>query len=186
MIVIYTADILPGQTRPDFDAGCLKLHIEEAFLVSVPSEDLEHHLQDKIIKGLPLTEEEQMQFIILPLTYKGKDAKRDSIRRCFQLAKRIENETIQTFLLSGMLVFSDKIISSEESRDIKRWIMMTKVGQLFEEEKLAYAKEESERTKKEMAVKMLQKGYPVREIADIIQGLSLDEILELGKNIKQQ
>ena len=33
---------------------------------------------------------------------------------------------------------------------------------------------------------MLQKGYPVREIADIIQGLSLDEILELGKNIKQQ
>lgn len=63
---------------------------------------------------------------------------------------------------------------------------MTKVGQLFEEEKLAYAKEESERTKKEMAVKMLQKGYPVREIADIIQGLSLDEILELGKNIKQQ
>lgn len=186
MIVIYTADILPGQTRPDFDAGCLKLHIEEAFLVSVPSEDLEHHLQDKIIKGLPLTEEEQMQFIILPLTYKGKGAKRDSIRRCFQLAKRIENETIQTFLLSGMLVFSDKIISSEESRDIKRWIMMTKVGQLFEEEKLAYAKEESERTKKEMAVKMLQKGYPVREIADIIQGLSLDEILALGKNIKQQ
>ena len=67
---------------------------------------------------------------------------------------------------------------------------MTKVGQLFEEEKLAYAKEESERTRqktnKEMAVKMLQKGYPVHEIADIIQGLSLDEILELGKNIKQQ
>ena len=68
--------------------------------------------------------------------------------------------------------------------------MMTKVGQLFEEEKLAYAKEESERTRqkmnKEMAVKMLQKGYPVREIADIIQGLSLDEILALEKNIKQQ
>lgn len=64
--------------------------------------------------------------------------------------------------------------------------MMTKIGQLFEEEKLAYAKEESERTKKEMAVKMLQKGYPVREIADIIQGLSLDEILALEKNIKQQ
>ena len=63
---------------------------------------------------------------------------------------------------------------------------MTKIGQLFEEEKLAYAKEESERTKKEMAVKMLQKGYPVREIADIIQGLSLDEILALEKNIKQQ
>ena len=56
---------------------------------------------------------------------------------------------------------------------------MTKVGQLFEAEKLAYAKEESERTRqkmnKEMAVKMLQKGYPVREIADIIQ-LSLIHI----------
>ena len=33
---------------------------------------------------------------------------------------------------------------------------MTKVSQLFEEEKLAYAKEESERTKKEMAVKMVE------------------------------
>lgn len=60
--------------------------------------------------------------------------------------------------------------------------MMTKVGQLSEEEKLAYAKEESERTKKEMAATMLQKGYPIREIADIIQGLSLDEILALKKH----
>ena len=59
---------------------------------------------------------------------------------------------------------------------------MTKVGQLSEEEKLAYAKEESERTKKEMAATMLQKGYPIREIADIIQGLSLDEILALKKH----
>lgn len=32
MIVIYTADIVPGQTNPSMDVGCLQFSLEEAFL----------------------------------------------------------------------------------------------------------------------------------------------------------
>ncbi len=35
-----------------------------------------------------------------------------------------------------MLVFSDKVTARKDSKRIKEWLMLTKVGQLFEEEKL--------------------------------------------------
>ena len=40
-----------------------------------------------------------------------------------------------TFILTGLLVFTDKIIDDELSVKIKEWIRMTKVGRLFEAEK---------------------------------------------------
>lgn len=42
---------------------------------------------------------------------------------------------MQIFLLSGLLVFTDKVIAKEDSERIKRWINMTQVGRLYEEEK---------------------------------------------------
>ena len=76
-----------------------------------------------------------MQFVIHPLIYPGKEQKQEAIRKCFELAKKISSPEIQTFLLSGLLVFTDKVIAKQDSERIKRWINMTKVGQLFEEEK---------------------------------------------------
>ena len=179
MIVIYTADIEPKQTRAVFDVGCLKLQIEEVFLLSIDSEKIEECLKKKVKNRETLTEEEQMQFVILPLTYKGKEAKQKCIQRCFQMAKEIIDEKVQVFVLSGILTFTDKVISKEDSRRIKRWIMMTKVGQLFEEEKLEYAKEEVLK----IAEKMLKKGYPIQEITEIVQGVTEEELenLQSGK-----
>ena len=76
-----------------------------------------------------------MQFVILPLVYAGKAAKQQCIRRCFELAKRIESSQMQIFLLSGLLAFTDKVIAKEDSERIKRRINMTQVGRLYEEEK---------------------------------------------------
>ena len=120
-----------------------------------------------------------MQFVILPLTYKGKEAKQKCIQRCFQMAQEIIDEKVQVFVLSGILTFTDKVISKEDSRRIKRWIMMTKFGQLFEEEKLEYAKEEVLK----IAEKMLKKGYPIQEITEILQGVTEEELenLQSGK-----
>ena len=66
--VIYTADIKPEKTQAIFDVGCLQLQTEEAFLSIIDSEKTEIQLEEKIKNGKPLTEEEQMKFIILPLT----------------------------------------------------------------------------------------------------------------------
>ncbi|MBS6194098.1 MAG: hypothetical protein KH828_00775 [Clostridiales bacterium] len=63
MIVIYTADIEPEQTRPRMDIGCLQFQLEEAFLTKLDSEIIEYGIRKKILSGEPLTEEEQMKFI---------------------------------------------------------------------------------------------------------------------------
>ena len=40
------------------------------------------------------------------------------------------------FVLSGVITFADKIIEPDFARRVEEWIKMTKVGRLFEEEKL--------------------------------------------------
>lgn len=166
MIVIYTADIKPEKTQAIFDVGCLQLQ----------------------------TEEEQMKFIILPLTYQGKEEKQKCIQRCFALAREVEDVKVQTFILSGMLVFSDKVVTREDSKRIREWIMLTKVGQLFEEEKLEYAKkaveeavlevrkeaeEATEKEKRNTAAKLLKKGFSTAEILEVIEGMTAEEVEKL-------
>ena len=80
------------------------------------------HVQRKIHSGEILSDEEQMQFIILPLVHKTKEEMQDCIVRCFEMAKKIDSPEIQRFLLSGLIVFTDKVIRREDSERIKRWI----------------------------------------------------------------
>ena len=51
-----------------------------------------------------------MKLIILPLTYKGKEKKRQAVKEAVELAKQIVDKEEKTFVLSGILVFADKII----------------------------------------------------------------------------
>lgn len=120
MIVIYTADIEPRQTQPVLDVGCLRLQVEEAFLCEMDWEETERELAKKIKEHEPLTAEDQMRFIVLPLTHKGKQEKQECIRRCFSLARKVADVKVQTFILSGMLVFSDKVITKEDSKQKNR------------------------------------------------------------------
>lgn len=60
------------------------------------------------------------------------------------LAKEVSDEKECLFVLSGMLVFADKIIDSEISRQVKEWIRMTKIGKLYEQEKIEYANKQRE------------------------------------------
>ncbi len=47
MAVIYTADVLPGQTETVFDAGALSFHIEPAFLSSLDSGEIKKRFPEK-------------------------------------------------------------------------------------------------------------------------------------------
>lgn len=194
MIVIYTGDVKKGSTEPKLDTGCLQFIVEEVFLSELNAIKIENALTESIEKNGILTDKEQMQFVILPLIYAGKERKQETIRRCFELAKKIHSSEMQRFLLSGLLVFTDKVIAKEDSERIKRWINMTKVGQLFEEEKQeALRKLEEEKNQeikkikkeKKAAVKessrtiarrMLEKGMEPSEIWSIIPNLSYKEI----------
>lgn len=183
------------------DIGCLQFTVEEVFLSELNGTEIEDTLTDKIRSTGILNEEEQMQFVILPLIYAGKKEKQECIRRCFELAKEIKFPEMQIFLLSGLLVFTDKVIEQEDSESIRRWIKMTKVGRLFEEEKLeALRKLEKEKeqekkeaikeakretakqTAKQTACRMLKGGIPIAEIQKFITNLSYEEIAALNKS----
>lgn len=183
MLVIYTADVSPKQTSSRLDTGCLQFELEEAFLLKLDSAAIEAGLQGKLTRREALTPEDQMKFIILPLTHKGTPAKQDCIRRCFDMAKEIEDESLQTFLLSGLLTFSDKIITEEDSHRIKEWIRMTKVGRLFELERLEYGKQIETETARDIAAKLLQRGDSVESVSSIIPLLSKEEVEALLESI---
>ena len=139
MVVIYTADVLPGQTDTVFDAGALSYRIEPAFLSSLDSEEIKKRLSEKIAAKERLSDEDLMRFIVLPLAYKSTEKKKEALKEMIALAKEISDEKECMFVLSGMLVFADKIIDSEISRQVKEWICMTKIGKLYEQEKIEYA-----------------------------------------------
>lgn len=143
MIVIYTADI--EQAEDEFHAGCLTLRLEQAYLRKVDSKSIRDVLEKKLEDGVPLSDDELMQFIMLPLTYKGKEAKRVAVKDAVYLAKKITDKKNQMFVLSGILVFADKIIDARTADQIKEVIRMTQVAQLLLEEGRDKGREE-ERT----------------------------------------
>ena len=132
-----------------------------------------------------------MQFVILPLIYKGIEEKQNCIQRCFEMGKKIESREIQTFVFTGLLVFTDKVIRKEDSEKIRRWLEMTKVGQIIEEEKQQaiaevwrQADEEKERAIHEVAKDvnhstarmMLACGISIDQILECIDGLTRGEL----------
>ncbi len=205
MIVIYTADIAPGQTRSNLDIGCLQFQLEEAFLTELDSVKIEDGIREKLNRGESLTAEEQMQFIILPLTYRGREKKEACIRRCFDMAKQVEDAQEQVFILSGILVFADKVIDNEDSKEMREWIMMTKVSKLFEEEKIEYGrkvaaevsekaakatKEAVEKATRENEIgivkRMLSNGIPLEQVKAVVTILTEEEVKDLQKEVKRQ
>lgn len=187
MIVIYTADVEKNNTEDILDVGCLKLEIESAYLSEINKEEISLRLKSKVNKGIQLSEEELMEFIILPLAYKGNDSKNNAIKEAIDMAKKIQEDDIKIFLLSGIAVFADKVIKAEYAAEIRRLLGMTKVGQLFENEiKLSYEKgrekevfgsvqdgdysiergaEKLNLSIEEFEEKMLKAGYRIPEIA---------------------
>ncbi len=134
----------PGQTETAYDAGTLSYHIEPAFLSSLDSDGIKKRISEKIHAQEHLSDEELMEFIILPLTYKSTETKKKELEEMISLAKKISDEKESLFVLSGMVVFADKIIDSGISRQVKEWIRMTKVGKLYEQEKIEYANRQRE------------------------------------------
>ena len=98
------------------------------------------------------------------------------------MTKKVSDERVQLFLLSGLLVFADKVIDQDDSRRMKEWIKMTKVAKLFEEEKIAYGEQLAKEKEQEMAEKMLQNGIPADIVLRIVTVLTKEEVARLQKN----
>ena len=134
MIVIYTADVMPNQVKTEFDRGGIKIQITPAFLSELPSDEIKKKLTRKIENGEELADEDILELILLPLTYRTKEKKREMAKEAVMLALQIKDEDREIFALSGILVFSEKVIDSETSEKVREMLKMTKIQKLYEEE----------------------------------------------------
>lgn len=181
IIILYTSDVERADAL--LDIGCLKFTIEQAFLTTLDTEQILKNLGEKINDGKPLNEREQMELIILPLTVKGNVKKQTLLVTVVELARKLSDETCRTFVLAGILTFSDKIINNELADSIRREIHMLKVEKIIFEEGLEAGLIQGEQdTKKKFVIKMLKCGLSIEEISKYTE-LSLDTIVDLKKQI---
>ena len=197
MVVIYTGDITREQVSCTYNIGAVKMYMECAYLSELNSEEIFQRLKRKVEQNEMLNDEELMDFIIFPLSYRKKEEKRENIRKTIELATRIKDRRQQLFTMAGILAFTDKIIDHEAANQIRRVIEMTQVAQIFEEEKrqaltqVAQIFEEEKRqalkdTSRQIVIRMIKKDYPSKEIAALVSNYSQDDVEELRKELEAE
>ncbi len=135
MIVIYTGDIQREKVSSEYQIGAVRIRTEPAFLAELDADSIQRRLKDKVERNEMLTDEELMELIILPLSYRKKEEKEKRIRETVEMAVKIQDRSQQVFTLAGILAFTDKVIDRETANKIRRAIEMTQVAMIFEEEK---------------------------------------------------
>ena len=148
-----------------------ELRMEQVLVKNLPAEEISQRIGGKLKDGRDLTEQELMQLIILPLSGKGREAKQKWIQQVISFAKQMKDEEEQKFVLSGLLVVSDKFISKEDSEIIRREITMTKVGKMIYEEGME--KGERNGMKKGME-KGMEKGRKEERLIAVLNMLKLN------------
>ena len=198
MIVIYTGDVEHADNV--LETKCFRLNMEHVFVSHLPGEEIYQEIKHKLENGERLTEQEFMRLIILPLAEKGKEKKQKRVEEVVELAKMIEDDIADcladylrgegaasaTDICAGVLVCSDKFIDKDYAKGIRRYLGMTKVFQLFEEEKqeavLQAAKAAAQKEKQQTAVRMLEGGEDFGSIM-MYTRLTKEEIEEIRQNM---
>jgi len=153
------------------DLGGLRIQLEQIYLSKFDTDLLYSELKAKVMAKERLSDEDIMRFIILPLTQPDKKRKQELIENTVSLAKQIEDDAQQAFILAGILTATNKFIDPEYSKKVKEWLKMTKVARLLIDE----GREEE---KIEIAKSMYSEGIGI-EIIERVTKLPMDKIKEL-------
>lgn len=137
LVVIYTGDVKSAE--PVFETNCITLRMEQAFLSHIDGEAAFDTIRQKVGSGTPLEDDDLMKLVILPLTIPGTEGKQMMLEKVVELAEQVKDNEQQIFILSGVIVASDKFINREYLEQIRRRINMTQLGQMYEKEKIEYA-----------------------------------------------
>ena len=137
LVVIYTGDVKCAE--PVFETNCITLRMEQAFLSHIDGEAAFDTIWQKVGSGALLEDDDLMNLVILPLTIPGVEGKQAMLEKVVELAEQVKDNEQQIFILSGVIVASDKFINREYLEQIRRRINMTQLGQMYEKEKIEYA-----------------------------------------------
>ena len=193
MIVIYTADVEKGSTKPLLVMGDVTIRVTESFLIGMDPKEIKDTLCSKLDRNEPLTNEDIMRLAIYPLTYKGKKAKQKAVTEAIDIAERIPDERMLLDAMKFILVFSDIVISKKDAQRIKRRFTMTQVERMYEEEKEQAveaavkatekaAKKKAADNMKEVAMNLLRMGDAVDKVIQCT-GLSRRTVQALAAKI---
>ena len=160
--VIYTGDIKKADA--EYDVGALRIRIEQVFLSRFNTDEMYSELKAKIDAKIPLSDDDVMRFIVLPLTQPDKTRKQKLIEDTIDLAKQVQDEHQQLFIMAGIITATNKFIDAEYMKSVKEWIKMTKIARLFEEEKIAAVNENDRNVRKQIARNMLMRGDDILEV----------------------
>jgi uncharacterized protein (DUF2267 family) len=176
IVVIYTGDI---EAAPDtLDLDSLKIKVKQVFLKKYNGEAIFEAVKSKIEAGIPLTEDETIQFIISPLT-KIKIDRQRFIQDCITLAKKIQDEEKRLFVIAAIAVAVDKFVDRAYIQNVKGWLKMTKLAQLYEEEKIDAVKANT----KAVAKNLLLMNLDVLNVMKATK-LSPEEIEDIQRELK--
>lgn len=180
LVIIYTGDVKSAESV--FETNCITLRMEQAFLSRIDGEAAFDTIRQKVGSGTPLEDDDLMKLVILPLTIPGTEGKQVMLEKVVELAEQVKDNEQQIFILSGVIVASDKFINREYLEQIRRRINMTQLGQMYEKEKIEYAnrkvRENSIKERTEMAKSMLDEGIDLVKIMKVT-GLTEAELLRL-------
>lgn len=175
MMVLYTADI--EKQDMVFHKSSCDIRVEASFLIGADSEKWKREVKECIEKQ-EFTDEMAMRLVLLPLTYKGEEEKQTAIKESVELARQIPDKDVETFVLSGILAFTDKVINEKTRNHIKEVLSMTQVGKM-----LMDAARMEERI--ELAKEMLCDGKPDKEIFRYAK-ISEEKLAALKKELFQK
>ena len=181
--MIYTGDIERKQVSAEYDIGAVKIRIEPAFLSELDQEKISQKLTEKIKRKKQLTDEEMMELIILPLSYRKREEKEKGIQEAVELAVHIQDKNQQMFALAGIMAFTDKVIDPETAEKIRRAIEMTQVAMIFEKEKQQAIENERKKNAKTVEL-LLEKENELAEQKQIIEQL-MQMVTELNDRLKK-
>jgi len=176
LIIIYTGDI--EKADPVLETDCITLRTEQVFLIKIDGDSEYQAIKEKIENHQPLTDDDIMKLIILPLTQKGREGKQTMLEKVVEVSKKIPDEKLQVMALIGVLVASDKFVDDEYSEKVRRFLSMTKIEKIFEKERIEYGIGERQKEKAIIAKRMLDKDVDITDIMEIT-GLTEQEILSL-------
>lgn len=179
LVVIYTGDV--KRAEPTFETSCLTLRMEQAFLSHIDGGSAFFAISQKIESGIALEDDDLMKLVILPLTIPGTNGKQKMLEKVVELAEQVQDNEQQIFILSGVIVASDKFINREYLEQIRRRINMTQLGQMYEKEKIEYANKKNRELTVEMAKSMFDEGIDLVKIMKVT-GLTEEELLHLQNN----
>lgn len=169
MMVLYTADIKKAKTV--LDRTACRIQIEAAYLTGIPSSQWLEEIRESLANTeQTIPDKVLMHMILLPLTYKKEEKKQKAIKLCVDLAQQLSDKEQETFVLAGLLTFTDKIISKSTKKYIEEVLSMTQVGQMLIDRGRREGRREGdyERAKK-TALKLLKKGDSLNDIAEILE-----------------